>query len=138
MSGFDTEKFKDDVISILRQNVMLVDESVGLVLSQNKTPVLYSLVEALRKSKRLVVYGNPKVVVTYDYIVISGDNLSIKNLLTAFALVQTNGLIILEITDYPHSLEDKYNSWFGTFTATKVKFENRSYIVIHAGVDYGN
>jgi len=129
MSGF-----KDDVISILRHNSILQKESVGFVMTETST-LAEELFQELKERKFLVTNKRTKLVLQYDYVVIpSGYNW--ENFLYAFSVLSTGGVIVLEANEKVWS--DKYVSLFGGFTGTKVRYEDRIYIVIHGGVDYAD
>jgi hypothetical protein len=44
----------------------------------------------------------------------------------------------MDVTGNDRSFKEKYVSFFAQLTATKVFYEGREYIVVHAGVDYGD
>jgi hypothetical protein len=128
MSGF-----KDDVISILRQNSMLQREGVGLVLLNGNDSV--DLFDAITEMKFPVLNKRTKPFVNFDYVVIP-KGYHLENLLYAFSAVSTGGIIIVEANNAiwdEHYVSRAYN-----FTGTRVRYEDRFYMVIHAGVDYGD
>ena len=129
MSGF-----KDDVLSILRDNLMLHGETVGWVLSED-----VELVTELEKRKLLLIKTKfPKRVFLIDYVVLAKEYISVSFLLRAFSLLSKMGIIILDVSNWNSKLVDEYISVFGNFVGTPLNYGNRQYIVIHAGADYGN
>jgi hypothetical protein len=129
MSGF-----KEDVISILKHNNMYHRDASGLILGKT---VNRGLVKELQEKMFPVVDHYEKFIVRFDYIVIGLLRVDVTTLIKAFATVNTGGLIILELDNYT-DFENKYTSLFGGFSADVVKYEDRGYLVIHSGVDYGN
>lgn len=133
MSGF-----KDDVISILRQNGYLQRDALGWIVNNNNVSMANDLYEELIKHKFPVTNKAEKLVANYDYIIVDRYNRDAETILRAFASLSTGGLMVLEISDFFYKFWDKYVSTFAGFTATKVQYADRRYMVIHAGVDYGD
>jgi hypothetical protein len=128
MSGF-----RDDVISILRQNDLYHKTATGLVLGKSND----GLLEELQKKGFPVIGHFEKDVILFDYIVMNRFYEDARSLMSAFASVNVGGLIIMELDD-GDDYGKTYVSQFGSFTATKVKYGDNQYLVIHSGVDYGN
>lgn len=134
MSGF-----KDDVISILKTNSMLHGEAIGWIFYDRiKSPKVFELLSDLQKRKLPVVSHFEKEVFRYSYIVLSNEYLTFADLFDALSSLAPQGIIIIEdwLGDLP--FKDKYVVPFAKITITKVKFEDRIYMVIHEGVDYGD
>ena len=129
MSGF-----KDDIISILRHTNMFHRESIGLIRG-----------DSLRVKELLDYLGDRKLladikvypITTYDYVVILSEDVSTPNVLKSLAILNTGGIIILEITEKQRKYQEKYLR-IGSMSATKLHYEDRYYLVIHAGEDYGH
>lgn len=130
MSGF-----KDDVISILRDNVMLHGEAVGLVWTGNKSDDLLAYLVG-KKFPATNSFKNPPL--TFDYVVIPSYMKSAYSLLKAMSLLNKNGIIIMDVSDWNKRIVTEYKSRFGNFTATSLNYGDRAYLVIHEGADYGN
>ena len=131
MSGF-----KNDVLAILDSNTILQKESVGWVLTQHTTPDNSSLYYYLLTNNFPVTNQFEKTVFFFDYIVIDRLNANLKNILKALSLLNIGGVLVIEIDeDY---FDATYHSVFGNFTVTKVKYDDRKYLVFHTGVDYGH
>jgi hypothetical protein len=129
MSGF-----KDDIITILRQNNLYHREACGLIRGRSGGS---ELLEELQKQQFPVVGNYEKPIVLFDYIVLNRFYENVSYLMKAFANVSVGGLIILELDDETE-YTNNYACIFGGFSAHKVKFGTRAYLVIHAGVDYGD
>lgn len=133
MSGF-----KDDVLNILRENVLLHGEAIGwIVRNHAKHPDNWELLKYLEEKRFPVTDKETKPVIKFDYIVIDKRNLNLATLLKAFSLLANQGVVIMEITDNPKKFEKHYNL-FGTLSVTRVIYEDRHYLVVHSGVDYAN
>jgi hypothetical protein len=129
MSGF-----KDHVIGILRDNLMLHGESIGWVLESDG-----ELSKELEKRKMLFSADKRlKDVFLLDYVVLSGTYAVTPLVLKAFSLLSKLGIIIIDATGWHPTYIREYVSVFGNFTATPLNYGNRQYLVIHAGGDYGN
>lgn len=133
MSGFS-----DDVISILRHNLMLNKESVGWLVHGLGSQNTRELGQKISSMGFLITPKKTKPVINYDYIVISNLHLTANALLDAFSRLSINGIMIVEVTDNWQKFDEKYVSLFANFVATKVQYDNRTYMVIHSGADYGN
>lgn len=130
MSGF-----KDEVISILRQNGMYHREALGLIKETGfLTP---TLLPALQAEKFPVTDKFGKPVLNFDYVVLSQEYNSLNQLLTGLASLSIGGLLILEVTNQT-AYRDRYVSLFGNFSVTKVKYPGRTYLVFRNGIDYGD
>lgn len=129
MSGF-----KEDVLSILRQNNLYHRDASGLIKGRAGS---VELLEYLQKQEFPVVGNYEKQIILFDYIVLNRYYENVHFLMKALSSVNVGGIIILELDDETE-YSNKYTSIFGKFTATKVKFGTRAYLVIHAGVDYGD
>jgi hypothetical protein len=127
MNGFEA-----DIVSILKHNNMLHSESRGLVLHEEE--FVYKLWEQYKVVASFEIGSLTK----YDYIVLDGKVLTVPRLVEALSLLSENGLLVLEVTIEEGKFSKRYLSKFANFTATKVKYEERVYMIIHQGVDYGN
>lgn len=133
MSGFS-----DDVISILRHNLMLNKESIGWIVHGLGSQNTRELGKKISSMGFIITPKKTKPVISYDYVVIANLHLTASTLLDAFSRLSTNGIMIIEVTDNWQKFDDEYVSLFANFKATKVVYDNRSYMVIHSGADYGN
>lgn len=131
MSGF-----KDDVLAILRDNVLLHGEAMGLIVAGWKGKYK-ELLDDLHSRKFPVTDRNEKQVFRFDYIVLPWYS-GIHGLLKALAVLNKLGIVILEIDKDNDQYYNKYSSIFADITVTKVSYGDRKYLVIHSGVDYGN
>ena len=127
MSGF-----KSDVISILRDNVLLHGEAMGWIVGSTE------LYEELTKKKFPVTEKADKLVFLFDYVVISAAKRTFDSLLKALTSLSNLGVIVVEITDVQDRYDKEYRSYFGGFAARKLKYQDRAYLVIRQGLDYGN
>lgn len=130
--------FKDDVISILKDNTMFHADASGWIVQQHTLPKTSELIRELQDRKFAVIGRHNKEVFRFDYVVISKEHLTPNWLLAAFAKLSENGIIIIELEDNSLAFANQYVSRFGGFTGTKVKYNGNYYLVIHSGVDYGN
>jgi len=131
--------FKYDVISILRHNLMVQPFSMGAILADPQDKDSYELYEYLVDKNSCVVTRGIGNLTKYNFIVITKPLMSTRNLIKSLTELRRGGLIILEITGKDSRYEDKYlNMVGGTMSATKLRYEDRSYIVIHTGEDYGD
>lgn len=133
MSGF-----RFDVISILRENVMLHGEALGYIVLGDEEENAHELFLDLQERKFPVASRITKPVVLFDYIVIPKEIVCVPMLMSAFASLSRLGLLIIEVSDEKDMYYKSYSSVFGDFTVTKVVFDDRAYLVVHAGADYGN
>lgn len=133
MSGF-----KDDVVSILRDNVMLHGEAMGWIMTNPRVTMTKELYEYLVEQKFPVTPKSEKSVLYFDYIVIDRYTRSVNNVLRALANLSPNGLLIIEISDELPNFKDRYVSVFANFTGIRVQYQDRYYLVIRNGADYGN
>jgi len=130
--------FSQDIISILKHNVMYHHSAIGLILNGDEFPNSFSLVQVLRLNRYLIETKIDKMI-KYDYIVINRGSLNVRMFLSCLTSLSAGGILILEITGSDSRYEDKYlNLIGGTMSATKIRYEDRSYIVIHTGEDYGD
>ena len=125
-------------MAILRDNVLLHAEASGWIVQQHILPKTSELLKELQDRKMAVIGRHGKPIFLFDFIVISVEHLTPNWLLSAFSVLNNNGIIILEITDFRFSFANEYKSRFGNFTGTKVKYGDNTYLVIHQGVDYAN
>ena len=132
MSGF-----KDDVIAILRDNVLLHAEAIGLVLG-NEYAEARELLKDLQDRKFPVTDHSDKHVFMFDYVVIHGGRNYSNELVRALSLVSRLGIIIVDIGDEVREWKKEYKSLFGDFTARKLVYQDRAYMVFTNGADYGN
>ena len=130
--------FKDDVLSILRDNVFLHKEALGLVVFGNEIPEARELLEDLEERKFPVAGKTEKLVVLFDYIVLHRDAVNLPSMLQAINDLSNGGIIILDVSDEPENYENSYISHFGNFSISKVKYDTRAYLILHPGVDYAN
>lgn len=134
MSGFS-----NDVMAILRTSVLLHGEALGYVMFARKFDKTQELLKKL-ESLRLPVTGKAsKPVVQYDYTIVPSEMVCVPTLLLALTTAKKGGIIILEVTDNPGPFTlFELDNTFADFKITKVKYEDRIYVVFHSGVDYGN
>lgn len=133
MSGF-----RDDVIAILRDNVLLHSEAMGLVMEAYSWPQTRELLKDLEDRKMPVTDRADKHVFLFDFVVIPQEWLYVHTLLRAFTLVGNLGIIIIEVTGKADLFKKELVSQFGNFTVTKLTYGDRAYLVVHQGADYGN
>lgn len=131
MSGFNS-----DIVSILKHNNMYHDKSLGFVAGVLSDGRMGNLLDHLF-SLKLKVSGQ-RGDATWDYIIIPTTILSTRTVLMALSSINTGGIVILEITEKQNKYQDKYLRVGGNTTATKVQYEDRYYLVLHQGEDYGN
>lgn len=129
MSGF-----KDDVISILKTHGLPQREGGGWIVRSDKSEDGRELFFALT-NKGFPVTMYPEDFMVFDYVVMDKENTTVPNLVEAMTHLHIGGILIIEGVPEYHK---KYVSIFGNFTGTKVKYDNREYLVIHSGMDYGN
>ena len=130
--------FSYAVTSILKHNVMYHASSLGLVLNGDLFPAASELLSQLR-ANNLLVESKLNNFVRFDYIVMPKYVLNIRKFLSCLTRLASGGIMVLEITGSDNKYEDKYlNIVGGTMSATKVRYQDRSYIVIHTGEDYGD
>jgi len=128
MSGFE-----NDVISILKTENFLHREAIGFIVDSG------NLLDELYK-RNLPVTGIVNGIDKFDYIVLPSNRVNVRRLFRVLSELRNDGIIILELTGLKdeHQFQKKYVSMFAGFIATKVRYEERTYMVIHSGVDYGN
>ena len=117
---------------------MLHADASGWVVQQHILPKTSVLLKDLQNRNFAVIGRHSKQMFLFDYVIISREHLTVNWLLSAFANLKDNGMIILEITDYPMTFDNRYVSRYAGFTATKVNYENRKYLVLRKGLDYGD
>lgn len=125
--------FSNDVVSMLKHSYMYHGESIGLVIGNNE---LASTLESLG----LLVSVDDKLSDNWDYIVVSGENVGVRVLIKCLTQLRNCGIIILELTNKPNvkKYADRYSNASAGFYATKVMYDDRVYLIIHQGYDYGN
>jgi hypothetical protein len=134
MSGF-----KDDVISILKQNHLFEREAVGWIMSIGAQPERAELVHALEENKIPITTKDEKIVVNYDFVVLDRWHYDVGLLLTALTRTSTSGIIIIEATERSYTVKNLNGfSLFGEFRVVTVMFDNRQYFVMRKGSDYGD
>jgi hypothetical protein len=133
MSGF-----KDDVLAILRDNVMLHGEAMGLIMNGAVDDDSRELLKDLQSRKFPVTDRVDKHVFLFDYIVLPRYLSTAAALLRALSLVGRLSVIIMDISNVADYYNSRYTTQFGDFTANKVKYQDRTYLVIKNGTDYGN
>ena len=127
-----------DVVSILRHNLMLHLASIGLILNAEDYPHSSTLFRGLELAGYIVDSKLAKYT-RYDYIVMPVYLLSVRRFLSCLTALSKGGILILEVTGKENKYEDKYIGMVGgKMSATKLKYGDRSYIVIHTGEDYGD
>jgi hypothetical protein len=130
--------FKEDVISILRDNVLLHAEAMGLLLDGDSNEETRGLLKDLQDRKLPVTDAVEKHVFNFDYVVLHRDSLFVNTLIRALSLVSKMGMIILDVTGKSDMFRKEYFSKFGDFSIHKLIYEDRAYLVIKNGMDYGN
>jgi hypothetical protein len=126
MSGFN-----EDIVSILKHNTLFNRVSVGWIIGDmNLLDYLYSL--------KLSVTGISKGMNRFDYIIISEEYINTRRLLRVLTDIDNGGIIILQLGNKVEEFEPVYRNLANKFFATKVKYDNRYYLVIHQGEDYGD
>jgi hypothetical protein len=126
----------NDIVSVLKHNHMVHSDSYGLVLGtpgdgKDTLDLLFSL--------GLKVTGKRDLkITTWDYIIIPRDFLNPRVFLQTLTSLNSGGIIVLDVTGEDESFEKRYSNPNRSFSATKVRYEERSYIVIHLGEDYGD
>jgi hypothetical protein len=133
MSGF-----KDDILAILRDNVMLHGEAMGLIMNGAVDDDSRELLKDLQSRKFPVTDRVDKHVFLFDYIVLPRYLSTAAALLRALSLVGRLSVIIMDISNVADYYNSRYTTQFGDFTANKVKYQDRTYLVIKNGTDYGN
>lgn len=128
MSGF-----KEHILGILRDNVLLHGEAMGFVLSDDT-----ALLEHLQEKKFPVTDKITKPVFLFDYIAISEEYVTAASVLWALSMLSVGGIAVLDVSDWSNAVVVEYRSRFAGFTATPLNYGNKRYLVIHAGADYGN
>lgn len=137
-SGISEFSLSTDVLSILRHNLMLHIHSIGLVLNGEDYPHTLALLEKLKLGGHII---DSKIAryTRYDYIIMPLPLLNVRRFLSCLTVLSRGGILVLEVTGKEDKYEDKYAGMVGgTMSATKLKYGDRSYIVIHAGDDYGD
>jgi hypothetical protein len=133
MSGF-----REDVLAILRDNVMLHGEAMGLIMNGAVDDDSRELLKDLQSRKFPVTDRVDKHVFLFDYIVLPRYLSTAAALLRALSLVGRLSVIIMDISNVADYYNSRYTTQFGDFTANKVKYQDRTYLVIKNGTDYGN
>jgi hypothetical protein len=133
MSGF-----REDVLAILRDNVMLHGEAMGLIMNGAVDDDSRELLKDLQNRKFPVTDRVDKHVFLFDYIVLPRYLSTAAALLRALSLVGRLSVIIMDISNVADYYNSRYTTQFGDFTANKVKYQDRTYLVIKNGTDYGN
>lgn len=131
MSGFN-----DDIISILKHTNMCHDKSLGFISGILSDERMGNLLDQLSKLN-LKVSGRRNGI-TWDYIVIPNKIVSARTVLQAMSSLNSGGIIILEISENQRKYQEKYLRIGTNYSATKVQYEDRYYLIIHTGEDYGN
>lgn len=122
----------DGIISILKTNQMFHNKAIGLIIGNG------NLLDLLYQRYGLPVTGLVEENTRYDYIFLSKENVNSRKLLRTLSKANIGGIIILELNENSDKFEDRYTSLFAGFTATKVTYGNKIYLVIHSGVDYAD
>lgn len=128
--------FSQDIISILRHCVMFHKEAKGLLVGAKTNEKTKELFKELKERGLLV--SDKRERIFWDYIVIPSELLSIRVLITAITEIDTGGIVIIEVTGKDKRYEDRYKGSVGNLGVTKVFYEERSYLVIHTGDEYGH
>ncbi len=133
MSGF-----KDDVLSILRTSNLLHGEALGYIMYAREFPHSKELLKEL-ESRKLPVAGEiTKPVVLFDYTVIPDEVATLSTFLTALTSTKEGGIIIVDVTGEHRAYSKNFDTNFVNFKITRLKFDDRYYLVMHSGVDYGD
>lgn len=127
--------FNADIINILKSNNLFHSESLGLLVGVSTDGKMGNLLYILF-SYNLNVTGNFEAY--FDYIVVPSSYSSIRTLVKCLTSLSNCGIIILELSDNNRKYENKYRNMIGNFSAVKVVYENRAYLIIKLGEDYGN
>lgn len=122
-----------DIISILRSNIILQRESLGYI-ETGASEEAQELVKRIKGMGFIVVSKRVKPVLLFDYVVLLGT-WNCESLLYAFGAISKGGIIVVEAGK---AWDERYVSRFGEFTATRVSYGDRYYVVIKGGMDYGN
>lgn len=130
--------FKDDILSILRDNVMLHGEAMGYIMQGAYWDEARELVEYLQENKYPVTEKASKPVLNYDYIVIYKEVLSLSKLFYGLSLLSNLGILIVDITKESPTFRADYNIKWAGFRASKLIYGTRAYLVLRKGMDYGN
>ena len=133
MSGFNT-----DVVSILKHCNMCNTSSYGAVLGGTDAKAGKDVYDYLSKLGLRVANGYMRQIKMWDYIIIPRKHSSVRRLVEAITSLNSLGIIIIETTGVDAKIEERYNSVDSVLSATKVVYEDRSYLVVHTGNEYGN
>ena len=130
MSGFN-----DDIVSILKHNNMLHSVALGFISGINSDGRMGNLLDHLFNLGMRVsgIRGDA----TWDYIVIPNKIVSARTVLMALSSINAGGIVILEISEAQRKYQEKYLRIGTNQSATKVQYEDRYYLIIHTGEDYG-
>lgn len=131
MSGF-----RNDIISILRHNNLLHKKSIGLFYGSDVDTRIKEVVRELIAYGYLVSAIDENIV--WDYIVIPTKIVDAEKVLRALSLISAGGIVILEVTEEQRKYQEKYLRVGTNMSATKVQYEDRYYLILHTGDNYGN
>lgn len=132
MSGF-----KDDVLAILRDNVLLHGEAMGWIVGGGFSGHTSELYNELVSRNFPVTDRRTKPVILYDYIVVPSP-VNMHGLLTYMCSLSRDGLLIVELDREKDESVPEYRSVALGFYAHRLVYNGRTYLVIHTGADYGN
>ena len=130
MSGFN-----DDIVSILKHTNMYKGTALGFISGSSTNERMADLQLHLMRLG-CIVSGTDRGSITWDYIVIPNEFVSARTVLLALSSINAGGIIILEISEAQRKYE-KYLRIGTNQSATKVQYEDRYYLIIHTGEDYG-
>lgn len=131
MSGY-----KDDIVSILKHNNMYHNLALGFISGILSDGRMGNLLDHLH-NLGLKVSGK-RGDATWDYIVIPNKIVSARTILMALSSINAGGIVILEISEAQRKYQEKYLRIGTNQSATKVNYEDRYYLIIHTGEDYGH
>lgn len=127
MSGF-----KEHLVEILKTNNLLHGDSIGMVFFDAE------ICEYLYDKYKVLASSDAVDLNEFDYIFVKSKFITLQFVMKLFTYLNDNGILILEITPESVKFDKKYLSKFGNFTGTKVTYDDKTYLIIHSGVDYGN
>ena len=132
--------FKDDIVSILKHNMMFHRSSIGLLIGVDSDQRLKELMALLDEASLIStgIESPDRWYITWDYILIPKGKARISTLLKSLSCLNTGGIIIVEITGLNEFFQDKYKNLAIGMNATKVIYEDRSYMILHRGEEYGH
>ena len=130
--------FSADVISILKHCNMCHTSSYGVVLGGTSIEDGKNVYDYLSQLGLRVASGYMKHISMWDYIIIPRKQSSVRRLVEALTSLNSLGIIIVETTGTDAKIEERYSNVNSQLSATRVVYEDRSYLVVHTGNEYGN